>query len=151
MSPVTIALVTLIFISGSLAIGYVLEWHAKIEVSQADVWRRANDVKIDERYIGKPFIFITKKDFDAMKPNFVREWNWMHIEPSYRTREAFLHIHAIDFGDTVGLHRDRANPALFKPLAILHFFFDFPPYFAYCWAHDIAPFEAFRPTYLTQT
>ncbi len=91
--------------------------------------RKISSSKPLDRY----FVWVKKEDFEKVKSFFRPEYNLFHSTGSYRTKQFFLHIHAIDEGNIVCIHHDFGNWTRFWPLIIVHFFSDVFFYLIYCW------------------
>jgi hypothetical protein len=80
----------------------------------------------------RSFVWVTKKDFESVAGYFIEEFNILHLDTkSFRTRKYFLHIHAIEQGEYIFVHRDFGNVAYFLPLGVIHLFVDVIPYFVF--------------------
>lgn len=82
----------------------------------------------------KPFdrslVWVKRADFESVSSYFIEEFNILHInKQSFRSRGYLIHIHAIDQGEHVLVHRDFGNVARFLPLGVIHLFFDVLPYY----------------------
>lgn len=79
--------------------------------------------------------WISKEAFESIKSQFKSEVNWIHQGKSYRSKHVMRHVHAIDQGAFVFVHRDNINPtrhlALF-PLLPVHICVDLVPFLVYC-------------------
>jgi hypothetical protein len=101
-------------------------------MTEKEIWKYVLDKKVASRKIlGKDHFWILKKDFEAVKNNFAREFNPFNPGRSLRSREYFLHIHAIEQGDYVFVHKDLGNVARFFPLGLIHLFVNVIPFFIY--------------------
>ena len=76
----------------------------------------------------RDFVWILKKDFDTVAKYFVKEFNILHPDVSFRSLGYIFHVHAIDQGEYVFAHQDIGNLARFFPLGLLHLIFDVIPY-----------------------
>ncbi len=98
-------------------------------MNEKELW---NHFLTKQVYIAQPLhhklVWVKRHDFENVKSSFVEDFNIFHIGRSFRSREYLLHIHCIDQGEYVLVHRDTGNIARFLPLGIIHFFFDVLPY-----------------------
>lgn len=91
----------------------------------------------------RDFFAIRKSDFQQVRQSFDRSKGFVTFGRHYRTRECWLHIHAVDCGDFVMCHRDFGNPDRSIWLVIPHFFFDVLPYLVYCLITLKKPFKSY--------
>ncbi len=102
-------------------------------MSDKELWNYIIFKKIAQtKPFDRLFLWIKKEDFLEIKKFFICEKNCLHKGKSYRSKNLFRHIHAIDQGEYFFIHKDTGNLARFLPLGLLHFFFDFLPYVFFC-------------------
>lgn len=101
-------------------------------MNEKDLWKYFCENKISH---AKPFdrdlIWVTKESFLKVQHYFVTEFNIVHTGINFRSRGYLSHIHAVDQGDCVGVHKDFGNLARFFPLGLLHLFCDVIPYYIF--------------------
>ena len=72
----------------------------------------------------REFLWVSREDFEHVKNLFIKEFNFIHKEDSYRSAGYISHLHAVIQGEVIFIHKDTGNIARFFPLGILHLFCD---------------------------
>lgn len=103
----------------------------KMNTQQIWDYLYSNKVAISHPF-DRDFIWVTKQKFQEIATYFMKEYNPMHKEKSYRSGAYFKHIHAVEKDQYIFVHFDHGNPRKFPPIVILHFFIDVMPYFIFC-------------------
>jgi hypothetical protein len=104
-------------------------------MNRKELWNWFWEHKISaSKPLDRYFVWVKKSDFETVKKFFRTEpYNLFHSTGSYRTKEFFMHIHAIEEGGVVCIHHDFGNWTRFWPLIIVHFFSDVLFYLIYCY------------------
>ncbi|MBY0472922.1 hypothetical protein K2Q00_01380 [Patescibacteria group bacterium] len=88
-------------------------------------------------------VWVKREDFEVVKTYFMKDFNILHPNRSFRSHGYFLHIQCVDQGEYVLVHRDMANHARFFPLIVLHFFLDVLPYMVLAWRKRVSFYSIF--------
>jgi hypothetical protein len=103
-------------------------------MTEKELWNYFLDKQV---HLSKPLrrklVWIKSEDFYMVKSYFIQDFNILHPDRSFRSYGYFWHIHCIEQGEYVQVHRDTGNLAQFFPLGIIHFFFDVVPYVLLAW------------------
>jgi|GEM_PF-1606713 len=104
-----------------------------IFMNEKELWKYFWDRKIcHSRPLDRDFIWITKEDFRPVRRYFVSEFNFFHYKKeSLRSQGLLFHIHVIEQGDYLFVHKDTGNVARFFPLGLIHLICDVVPYFVF--------------------
>ena len=116
-------------------------------MTENQIWKYTFDRKVDLTHpFDRDLIWIHKKDFKKIAKYFSSEFNLLHQKgKSYRTFSFLRHIHAVEKEDYMFMHFDFGNPSRFLPLALIHFFIDVLPFFAFCLVKRKSPQYFFIP------
>jgi hypothetical protein len=106
----------------------------KTHITEKELWSYFSEHKVSSaRPFDRDFIWVKKEDFQRVRQNFVKEFNFIHSGESFRSMGLISHIHAVDQGDVVLVHFDIGNVARFFPTSLIHLFADVIPYYVFAW------------------
>ena len=98
-------------------------------MKNAELWKSLTSERIDTFHgFRKEFVVIPKETFVAHQEHFRKSRNMFTSHRSFRSKQLVRHVHAIDRGNVVVVHRDHGNLDRFKLLGILHLVGDVVPY-----------------------
>lgn len=98
-------------------------------MSDRDIWEYFVERSVSRtRMLARDIVWVTRDDFRAVERHFFKDINIFHPRKSYRSRRLFRHLHAIEQGEYVLVHRDTGNLSLFPPLGVVHLIFDVLPH-----------------------
>ncbi len=101
-----------------------------ISMHYKNIWDFAEQNQIDLKRREKRYIKVAKEDFEYIRPHFKERFNILRPKyKSYRTREKFFHLHAIEKKQQVEIHLDLMNVDRLRMLSFVpHALFDVIPF-----------------------
>lgn len=119
---------------------------AIMKMNEKELWNYFLDRKV---YLSTPLdrklVWVAQQDFQTVRDYFIKDFNILHPDRSFRSRGYLSHIHVIEQGEYVLVHHDIGNLARFLPLGILHLFFDVIPYVILAGIKRVSFYSFFTP------
>ena len=98
-------------------------------MKQQELWNALASKRVHEfRGLGKKFVVVPTEHFKIYRDEFRPSPNVFTEKQTYRSTELVRHIHAVERGNVVVLHRDHGNVDRSLLLGLLHLVADAIPY-----------------------
>jgi len=101
-------------------------------MSTEELWNYFRERKVSSEWrLDREFVWVPIEDFEQVKKHFLGEFNVFQKGISMRSHGLLRHIHAVDQGSHMFIHKDTGNVARFFPLGIVHLLLDVIPHETY--------------------